>query len=59
MDFEYNVHSTLKHMVMSKCEVVSKSLILTSSKPGVQKEHYTKFCLGLPQIGVRVVQVKS
>ena len=48
MDFEYNVYSTLKYVVMSKCEVVSESLILTSSKPGVQKEHYKKFCLRLP-----------
>ena len=48
MDFEYNVYSELKHVVMSKREVVSESLILTSSKPGVQKEHYKKFCLGLP-----------
>ena len=29
-------------------EVVSLSLISSSSKPGVTKEHYKKFCLGLP-----------
>ena len=27
---------------------VSESVILTSSKPGVPKEHYKNFCLGLP-----------
>ena len=49
MDFKYNVYSMLKHVVMSKREVVSESLIvLTSLKLGVQKEHYKKFCLGLP-----------
>ena len=50
VDFECNVYSTLKHVVMSKREVVSESLILTSLKPGVQKEHYKKFCLGLPDL---------
>ena len=29
-------------------DVVSDSLIVTSSKPGVPKEHYKNFCLGLP-----------
>ena len=33
---------------MNRQEVVSQSLIVTSSKPGVPKEHYKKFCLGLP-----------
>ena len=32
----------------SEQDVVSDSLILTSSKPGVPKEHYNNFCLGLP-----------
>ena len=32
----------------SEQDVVSDSLILTSSKPGIPKEHYKNFCLGLP-----------
>ena len=33
---------------MNRQEVVSQSLIVTSSKPGVPKEHCKNFCLGLP-----------
>ena len=29
-------------------DVVSDSLIATSSKPGIPKEYYKNFCLGLP-----------
>ena len=29
-------------------DVVSDALIVTSSKPGVPKEHYKNLCLGLP-----------
>ena len=32
----------------SEQDAVSDSLILTLSKPGVPKEHYKNFCLGLP-----------